>query len=107
MLIALFTDIHSNREALEACLAHASRHAVDRYVFLGDCVGYGADPGFAADTIRDFVARGAIALMGNHDSAAVGNPERMNEEAAAAIAWTRNQLDAEQLAFLAHLPLTA
>ncbi len=68
VLIALFTDIHGNREALEACLAHAQRHPIDRYVFLGDFVGYGADPGFVVDTVQDFVARGAVALLGNHDS---------------------------------------
>lgn len=107
MLIALFTDIHGNREALEACLAHASRYTIGRYVFLGDYVGYGADPAFAVDTVRDFVSRGAVALMGNHDSAAAGNPERMNDEATLAIEWTRGQIDASQRAFLRDLPLTA
>ena len=81
MLIAIFTDIHGNREALEACLAHARRHPIDRYVFLGDLSGYGADPGFVVDTVKDLVARGAIALLGNHDSAAIGMPERMNDDA--------------------------
>jgi diadenosine tetraphosphatase ApaH/serine/threonine PP2A family protein phosphatase len=107
VLIALFTDIHGNREALDACLAHATRHPVDRFVFLGDYVGYGADPGYAVDTVRGFVQRGAVALIGNHDSAACGAPERMNDEAALAIEWTRTQLDAAQREFLAGLPLTA
>ena len=44
MLIALLADIHANREALTACLADAESAKVDRYVFLGDLVGYGADP---------------------------------------------------------------
>jgi diadenosine tetraphosphatase ApaH/serine/threonine PP2A family protein phosphatase len=107
VLIALFTDIHGNREAFEACLAHCSRHAIDRFVFLGDYVGYGADPGFVVDTVRGFAERGAVALLGNHDSAAVGTPERMNDEAALAIEWTRRRLDAHQLGFLGGLPLTA
>ena len=106
MLIALFTDIHANKEAFQACLAHASRYAIDRMVFLGDYVGYGADPGFAVDTVRTLVARGAIALLGNHDSAVAGTPQRMNDEAAIAIDWTRKQLDAGQVSFLAGLPLT-
>jgi diadenosine tetraphosphatase ApaH/serine/threonine PP2A family protein phosphatase len=106
MLIALFGDIHGNREAFEACLAHASRRAIGRYIFLGDYVGYGADPGFAVDTVRKFAERGAVALLGNHDSAAIGTSERMNDEAARAIAWTRGQLDEGQLAFLRGLPLT-
>jgi diadenosine tetraphosphatase ApaH/serine/threonine PP2A family protein phosphatase len=107
VLIAIFTDVHGNREALEACLAHATRHPIDRYVFLGDLVGYGADPGFVVDTIKDFAARGAIALLGNHDSAAIGISERMNDEATIAIEWTRRQLTPAQRDFLKGLPLTA
>jgi diadenosine tetraphosphatase ApaH/serine/threonine PP2A family protein phosphatase len=107
VLIAIFTDIHGNREALEACLAHAGRHSIDRYVFLGDLVGYGADPGFVVDTVKDLATRGAIALLGNHDSAAIGMLERMNDDAMAAAEWTRRQLTADQHAFLTGLPLTA
>ncbi|MEP7133032.1 MAG: metallophosphoesterase, partial [Acidobacteriota bacterium] len=43
MRIALFADVHSNFEALTACLAHAERRGAERHVFLGDHVGYGAD----------------------------------------------------------------
>ena len=107
MLIAILSDIHGNREALEACLAHASRRPIDRFVFLGDYVGYGADPGFVIDTVSGLVERGAIALIGNHDSAALGVAERMNDEATLAIEWTRLQLDDRQRAFLSGLPLLA
>jgi diadenosine tetraphosphatase ApaH/serine/threonine PP2A family protein phosphatase len=107
VLTAILTDIHGNREALEACLAGARGENPDRYVFLGDFVGYGADPGFVLDTVIPFVERGAIALLGNHDSAAIGNRESMNDAAARAIAWTRRQLDDRHLAFLANLPYTA
>src|SRR5258708_26898947 len=106
MVIAIRTDIHGNREALEACLARLEPRNVGRYVFLGDLVGYGADPGFVIDTVKDFVARGAIALIGNHDSAAIGNGERMNDDAMLAIEWTRRQLNTEQRTFLENLPLT-
>jgi diadenosine tetraphosphatase ApaH/serine/threonine PP2A family protein phosphatase len=107
VLIAIFTDIHGNREALEACLAHAQRYPVDRYVFLGDLVGYGADPRFILDTVAEFAKRGAIVLLGNHDSAASGTPESMNVDAMLAIEWTRQQLNPAQRDFLASLPLTA
>ncbi len=50
--IALLTDIHANREALTACLAHAEEHGATQFVFLGDYVGYGADPAWVVDTIR-------------------------------------------------------
>ena len=104
MLTAVLTDIHANREALVACLAHARTHPVGRYAFLGDIVGYGADPGFAVDLVADYVARGAIAVIGNHDAAACGAPERMNDTAMRAIAWTAEQLSAQQRAFLAAMP---
>src|SRR5262245_25704720 len=106
MLIALMSDIHGNREAFSACLAHAASYPVDRYVFLGDYVGYGADPGWAVDTVRDHVERGAVAILGNHDEAISTAEVSMNEIAFAAIEWTRDQLEARQREFLSRLPLT-
>jgi len=105
MRIALMTDMHGNREAFTACLDHAGQHGVDRYVFLGDFVGYGADPGWVVDTASAYVERGAIALLGNHDAAILGDSAGMNEMAATAIAWTRTQLDDRQRNFIAGLPL--
>ncbi len=106
VLTAIFTDIHGNREAFEACLAHARQKDAREYVFLGDYVGYGADPGFVVDTVQDLVARGAVALRGNHDSAVAGTAESMNSTAARAIAWTRTQLRDAQIEFLRQRPLT-
>jgi len=107
MRLALLTDLHANREAVEACLAHAERQHVDQYAFTGDFVGYGADPAWVVRTVMDYVARGAVAVQGNHDYA-VTRPMRphMHAEAREVIAWTGGQLDADQLAFLAALPLT-
>ena len=68
MKLALITDLHANREAVEAVLEHAKGHGADRYAFLGDYVGYGADPGWVIDTVQAFVERGAIAVNGNHDA---------------------------------------
>ena len=104
MLIALLSDIHANREALAACLAHAEQSKAERYIFLGDYVGYGADPGWVVDCVAAHVARGATALLGNHDAAVLSPSERMNAIAEEAVAWTRTQLDAEQSAFLRDLP---
>jgi diadenosine tetraphosphatase ApaH/serine/threonine PP2A family protein phosphatase len=105
-MIALLADIHGNREAMAACLADAERKAAERYVFLGDLVGYGADPGWVIDRAKEYVARGAVAVLGNHDAAAAGRQVAMNETAAAAIAWTRGKLDAAQRDFLEKLPLS-
>ena len=107
MTIALLADIHANREALTACLADAGRRGVDRYVFLGDFVGYGADPEWVVDRVIEHAARGALAVRGNHDSAALGAREGMNATAQKAIEWTRPRLNAAHRDFLDRLPLTA
>src|SRR5438046_509562 len=67
MRLALLTDLHANLEALDACLAHARLQKADSYAFLGDFVGYGADPKAVVDTVMAHVAQGAIAVQGNHD----------------------------------------
>src|SRR5204862_4373636 len=73
----------------------------------GDYVGYGADPGWIVDRVREHVAAGAVAVKGNHDAAVAAGPQpSMVADARAVVAWTRDQLDAAQLAFLAALPLT-
>ena len=106
MRIALLADLHANREATEACLAVLEREGCTRFVFLGDLVGYGADPAWVVDTVRGHVDRGAVAILGNHDQAAVEAPsDRMVPEAREAIAWTRRQLDDAQQRFLRELPL--
>jgi diadenosine tetraphosphatase ApaH/serine/threonine PP2A family protein phosphatase len=107
MRIALFADIHSNLDALTACLAEAEARGAERYAFLGDLVGYGAEPGKVVDVIAEFAARGAVVVRGNHDAAVLaGETDTMRDVAAAAVDWTRGQLDARQLAFLHSLPLT-
>jgi diadenosine tetraphosphatase ApaH/serine/threonine PP2A family protein phosphatase len=108
MLTALLTDVHANLDALSACLDHARRQGVEKYAFLGDLVGYGADPAPVVDIIRGLVDRGSIAVLGNHDQAVAQIlPPTMNADAQKVIEWTRAQLDVEQLAFLGALPLTA
>lgn len=106
MMIALLADIHANREALTACLADAERRKADRYIFLGDFVGYGADPEWVVDRVMEYVAHGALAVLGNHDSAALGVPESMNAMAQEAIEWTRPRLNMAQQDFLKQLPMT-
>ena len=104
--LAIFADIHANRQAFSACLEAARARGAERIICLGDSVGYGADPEWAVETVMDLVDVGAIAVLGNHDNA-IGSPsETMNAQAQAAIEWTRGRLSAPQRRFLAELPLT-
>ncbi len=108
MKLALFADIHANLEALEACLEHAEEQGAEEVAFLGDLVGYGADPAAVLERVRAQAAAGAVMVRGNHDAAVVAaGADTMNRSAEAAVDWTRQQLDQAQLAFLAALPLTA
>ena len=102
MRIALFGDIHANLEALEAVLDDASKQGVNDYVCLGDVVGYNADPVACMETIRQMECP---TIKGNHDEDAAGNHslESMNPVAAAALQWTRSQLDDEQRLWLQRL----
>jgi diadenosine tetraphosphatase ApaH/serine/threonine PP2A family protein phosphatase len=107
MRIALLADLHANREAVEACLRRFDALGHDQLVVLGDLVGYGADPAWVVDAVRDAQSRGAIVLLGNHDQAAVHGPgERMHQAARVAIEWTRDRLDDDQRAWLRGLPLS-
>ncbi len=105
MLLAVFSDIHGNRQAFEACLKVARAKGAQRFILLGDFVGYGADPEWVVDTAMDLVAHGAVAVRGNHDEAVNTTTESMNNEAQIAIEWTRGRLDTAQRRFLAELPM--
>ncbi len=64
MNVLIFSDIHSNLEALNAVL---SREKFDKAVFLGDIVDYGPNPGEVLDIVlreTDYI------VQGNHDYAA-------------------------------------
>jgi len=106
VLLAIFTDIHANRQAFSACLDLARARGAERIICLGDYVGYGADPEWAVETIMGLVDSGAMAVRGNHDNAVGTTTESMNAAAQAAIEWTRGRLNAAQRRFLAELPLT-
>ena len=101
MRILILSDIHSNLEALEACLAAAP--AYDRVVNLGDSVGYGANPN---EVIARCRGMGSVFVRGNHDKAVSGLMDLAEFNAAAGLAtlWTRDQLTPQNLDWLRKLP---
>jgi diadenosine tetraphosphatase ApaH/serine/threonine PP2A family protein phosphatase len=107
MKLALLSDLHANRRALQACLAHARAAGATRFAVLGDLVGYGAEPQAVLDTVMDLVAEGAVVVRGNHDEAALSHFEGTGTSETLAAAWTRTQLGAAHRNFLEGLPLTA
>lgn len=101
MRILLLSDIHSNLEALDACLSVAP--AYDLVFNLGDIVGYGANPNEVIDRSR---ALGNYFVRGNHDKAAAGlmDLQDFNPIAGMAAVWTREQLSPDNLEWLRSLP---
>jgi diadenosine tetraphosphatase ApaH/serine/threonine PP2A family protein phosphatase len=106
--LALFADLHANLEAITACLDHAKALGAERFAFLGDLVGYGADPVPVLELVEHHAQNGAVVVLGNHDAAAIGRPAvGLNALAQTAIGWTAARLGKRQRAFLEGLPLTA
>ncbi len=87
---ALISDIHSNLEALQAVMRDIESQNVDRIICLGDIVGYGPNP---AECIDIVMQHSALTILGNHDQAALFDPDGFNPVALRAIYWTRDQLD--------------
>jgi predicted phosphodiesterase len=92
MKIGIISDIHSNSEAINSVLKNIKE--VDEFICLGDIVGYGADPNYCIEKIKDLNCR---CIGGNHDFAVVGkvNINYFNYAARAAILWTSLQLKKE------------
>ena len=107
MRLALLSDIHGNLQALEACLAHARAQKAQRFAFLGDMVGYGAQPAEVVHRIMLLTEEGAIVLKGNHDAMAAAPPVSDASMGASSAMWTHDRLSVLQRDFLAGLPLTA
>jgi diadenosine tetraphosphatase ApaH/serine/threonine PP2A family protein phosphatase len=105
MRTAILTDVHANLEALTACIAAAKRTGVDRFVCLGDTVGYGANPNEACDLVRGTCE---FTVLGNHDAAVAGRMDYSYYYAAAreVLDWTAAKLTPENLAWLRTLPYT-
>jgi predicted phosphodiesterase len=88
-LRAIISDIHGNLEALEAVLADIAPKDVQEIFCLGDIVGYGPNPCECIDRVSDL----DMCLLGNHDQAALFDPEGFNAGAERAIFWTRSVLE--------------
>lgn len=105
MRVAILSDIHGNRHALEAVLGDVRAAGVDETWCLGDVVGYGADPVDCCALVREHAQ---VCLAGNHDLAATGGLalDEFSRNAAIAAEWTAAQLGTDALAWLAGLQPT-
>jgi predicted phosphodiesterase len=102
-MMAILADIHSNLPALEAVLADADAHGCARIISLGDVVGYLAEPEACIDLLR---ARGALNIMGNHDSYIVDGVVCPRSRAVTRIInFQRTILSGEHVSWLSQSPV--
>jgi putative phosphoesterase len=101
MRIALISDLHGNRLALEAVLQDIARAGVDRIVCLGDVATLGPHPEAVLARLQQL---GCDCIMGNHDEFLLDeNLIRSYTEApiiVAAVDWCRSVLPAAALDFV-------
>lgn len=104
MRYLLLSDVHGNWEAFKAVLGEVKNEKFDRVIFLGDIVGYGADPQKCCEQLKKLEP---VTVMGNHD-AAVLRPELLswfNHYARLALEWTAAHLSKSCLEYLASFPV--
>lgn len=100
MQVALISDVHGNRVALEAVFEDMPD--VDAIVCAGDVVGYNPWPAECIEALR---TRAIPTVMGNHDRAvATGGTFAFNSMAGAGVEHARETLTDDQLDWLAALP---
>ena len=99
MRIAVLSDVHANKEALGEVELSLRDLEADAILYLGDAVGYNADPDYCTRRLADLTD---LTVRGNHDKA-VSNPTNLdwfNDVARSAILWTRRAMSAKSLQIL-------
>jgi len=98
----IFSDVHSNLEALQSFCRATESVLHDKKVCLGDIVGYNADPNPVVEWIREETD---FALAGNHDCCVLNQTDAsyLNPAAYQACAWTRRNLTQSNKNFFRYL----
>jgi predicted phosphodiesterase len=105
MRYLILSDMHGNKQALDAVLEDAATLGYDAALVLGDLVGYGADPAAVIDATM--ALEPAAMIRGNHDKVCAGlEPATLfNDIARHSIEWTATILSPDHLRVLADLPM--
>ncbi len=100
--IAILSDIHGNRHALDAVREEIDRRCITAWWCVGDLVGYGADPVTVLDTCRRESTR---CIAGNHDLVVAGRLpiSTFASWARDAALWTIAALDTDRREWLGSL----
>ena len=108
MKYAIISDMHGNIHAFSTVLADAKAQGVDKFLLLGDYASsfpYGND---VVNTMRDLDA--CFAIRGNGEDYLIDlmgcNPDALTNEQFKPIYWSYRSLSAENLIYLANLPIS-
>lgn len=103
MIYGVFSDVHSNLDALTAVLEFFKAAKVEGYICGGDMVGYGPEPNECMELIKGL--KNLTVVCGNHDLAAVGllDAHWFNPYARAAVLYSREVLTDENRSFITAL----
>lgn len=102
MKYAIISDVHGNLEALGAVVGDIEKLGADRVFFLGDAVGYAADPQgciMLLDSVCD------VMVAGNHDKIAATSlgMEDLGPAAMASLQWTVDTITSDEVRWLRRL----
>jgi predicted phosphodiesterase len=103
--LGILSDIHANLPALDAVVRALERRGIDRYVCLGDIVGYGPFPEECLARVRELTTD---VVAGNHELLVL-DPRAMPGAPAAVLttlSWTRSTLGVGSRYYISCLPLT-
>src|SRR5277367_5169583 len=94
MRLAILADIHGNRVAFDAALAHARSQHPDKIILAGDIVVGSPD---SADCWQRAISLNVPILRGNHERyVAEFSPSQANDEQLAPIRWAAAQFKPDE-----------
>jgi len=105
MRYGIFSDVHANLEAFELVLDSYKKEKIDKFIYLGDVIGYGANPNECSRVLKDF---DPVCIAGNHEWAALNkiSADYFSQSAKEAIAWTKGVLNKYSSDYLNTFSLT-
>jgi predicted phosphodiesterase len=104
MRYAIISDIHGNLQALKAVLTDIDEQKIEQTFFLGDAVGYGANP----NEVVELLAHNCdVFIMGNHDAGVLGLTDSFlfNDYARKALSFTGSVLNESTKAVLSQFEM--
>jgi len=100
--LAIFSDVHSNLEALNVVVDYIKDISPDIIIFLGDVVGYGPNPKECIEIVENIAQ---IHVVGNHDYAIfTDNFMYFNPLPKISLSWTKQQLTDREIQILGSHP---